>query len=166
MDRNSAPFLLDKCCCVYFAMSWLTKWLTRRHAERPSSDRSAVEKGSRTSAGRFQTRIWESQVRQPQALSRPAGGSERIGGSRFGVSDVAGGCLLAMGSTAISCGLLVINGALVMAVLATLSAAGVPWVRNDQVSQFLLFSIPVALLIVQWMMIDYVRHIVRKNRMS
>lgn len=144
-------------------------WLSRRDSKRPGADRSAPPRNAPRPATleRQSSSVHAGRLRSPPQPSRVRGVEvpERIGGNRFGVSDVAGGCLLAVGSTAVSCSLLVINGALVMAVLAALSASGVEWVRNDQASQFMLFSIPVALLIVQWMMIDYVRHVLRKSRL-
>ena len=83
--------------------------------------------------------------------------------NRIGPTDLAGGCLLAVGSAVISCVLLLVNGAFVMALLAAFAAGGVEWIRNPKVSQFFLFSMPVALLVVQWMMIDYLRWLIRRS---
>ncbi|MEM6978717.1 MAG: hypothetical protein AAF539_03550 [Planctomycetota bacterium] len=70
---------------------------------------------------------------------------------------VFGGCLTTLGSALISCVLLVINGALVLATITASTAAGAVWLEQINVAQFLLFTLPVALLVIEWMMIDYVR---------
>jgi hypothetical protein len=79
------------------------------------------------------------------------------------LADFAGGCLTSLSSVVLSCGLLLLNGAFVMASLSAFSAAGVSWFENEKVSQFLLFGGPVALLIVQWMMLDYLRFLWRRR---
>lgn len=67
-------------------------------------------------------------------------------------------------SAVVTCCLLVLNGALVMALLAAMAAAGVEWVKNEPASQFVLFSGPICLAIVQWLMIDTLRGIIRRHR--
>lgn len=88
-------------------------------------------------------------------------GGESIGSPIRGLPSVAGGCLSTLGSTIISCVLLLSNGALVMAILAACSAADIQWVRVESAAQFVLFGAPVALLVIQWMMIDKARQIMR-----
>ncbi|MEM9364964.1 MAG: hypothetical protein AAGD07_03135 [Planctomycetota bacterium] len=83
--------------------------------------------------------------------------------NRIGPTEITGGCLLALGSAVVSCVLLLVNGAFVMALLAAFAAGGVAWITNPKVSQFLLFSLPVAMLVVQWMMIDYLRWLIRRS---
>ncbi len=70
---------------------------------------------------------------------------------------IAAGCVMAIGSALITCGLLFINGSLVMAVIAALARSGPDWASKPEFSQFLLFSVPVLMVIAEWMMIDYVR---------
>jgi hypothetical protein len=89
--------------------------------------------------------------------------TERIGATSMPLADFAGGCLTSLSSVVLSCGLLLLNGAFVMASLSAFSAAGVSWFENEKVSQFLLFGGPVALLIVQWMMLDYLRFLWRRR---
>lgn len=67
------------------------------------------------------------------------------------------GCLMALGSAVVTCVLLFVNGSLVLAMLTAFSSSGPSWVRKPEFSQFMLFSMPVVLVVVQWMMIDYVR---------
>lgn len=74
-----------------------------------------------------------------------------------GSQTLAAGCLASLASAALTCLLLFVNGSLVMALLVAAAGWGLPWVRNPQVSQFLLFSLPVVLTIIQWIAIDYVR---------
>ncbi|TWU18688.1 hypothetical protein [Allorhodopirellula heiligendammensis] len=97
---------------------------------------------------------------------RPAMGESDpwIGAKQFEWTGLAGGCLMTSGSAVLTCCLLILDGALVMAVLAAMAAGGVQWVNNEQASQFLLFSGPICLTIVQWLMIDTLRGIVRRQR--
>lgn len=69
----------------------------------------------------------------------------------------ATGCLLALGSALLTCLMLFINGSLVMGILAALATTGPAFLSDERFRQFVLFSLPVLLAIVQWMMIDYVR---------
>lgn len=71
--------------------------------------------------------------------------------------SMAAGCLLALGSALLTCLMLFINGSLVMALLGAFAAAGPSWIAKPEFSQFMLFLIPVVLVVIQWMMIDYVR---------
>ena len=72
-------------------------------------------------------------------------------------SPLATGCLLALGSALLTCLMLFINGSLVMGILTALASSGPPWLAGEKFRQFALFSLPVLLAIVQWMMIDYLR---------
>ncbi len=67
------------------------------------------------------------------------------------------GCLLALGSALLTCLMLFINGSLVMALLAAFASSGPSWATKPEFSQFVLFLLPVVLVVIQWMMIDYVR---------
>ena len=70
---------------------------------------------------------------------------------------IMAGCLMAFGSALLTCLMLFINGSLVMALLTAFSTSGPSWVSKPEFAQFMLFLTPVALVVVQWMMIDYVR---------
>lgn len=78
-------------------------------------------------------------------------------------STVAAGCLLAIGSAVLTCVLLFINGSLVMAVLTAITQTGPSWIRGPEFSQFILFTVPVVMVVAQWMMIDYVRSRLWRN---
>lgn len=67
------------------------------------------------------------------------------------------GCLMTLVSASITGLLLFLNGSLVMALLTAFSASGPSWAKKPAFSQFVLFSLPVALVVIQWMMIDYLR---------
>jgi len=73
------------------------------------------------------------------------------------VGTVTAGCLFSMGSALLTCFLLFINGALVMAVVRALAQSGPSWLGHAEFSQFLLLSIPVLLVIIEWLMFDYLR---------
>lgn len=70
---------------------------------------------------------------------------------------LAAGCLLTVGSALLTCLMLFINGSLVMAILVAINQVIPPQFHYPAVFQFLLFSMPVLLAVLQWMMIDYVR---------
>lgn len=74
---------------------------------------------------------------------------------------VTTGCIFAIGSALLTSLMLFINGSLVMAIITAMQRSGLAWMGNPEFSQFLLFTVPVALVIVQWLMIDYVRTRVR-----
>jgi hypothetical protein len=73
------------------------------------------------------------------------------------------GCVIAFGSAVLTGFMLFINGSLVMAVLAALARSGPSWASNPEFSQFMLFLIPVLMVIAEWMMIDYVRSRFRRH---
>jgi hypothetical protein len=83
------------------------------------------------------------------ASTAPTRGERRVA--------VAGGCLAALGSAVLTCLLLFVNGSLVLAILDVLDGDGMRWLDEQGLSQFLLFVVPVALVVIQWLMIDYVR---------
>ncbi|WP_146393275.1 hypothetical protein [Allorhodopirellula solitaria] len=87
-----------------------------------------------------------------------------IGAKELKFFGLAGAGVIILSSAVVTCCLLVLNGALVMAILAAMAAAGVEWVENEQAGQFILFSGPICLTIIQWMMIDTLRGILRRQR--
>ena len=72
-------------------------------------------------------------------------------------STIAAGCLMAMASALVTALMLFVNGSLVMALLSAFAENGPPWLSNPRFNQFVLFTVPVLLVIGQWIMIDYVR---------
>lgn len=72
-------------------------------------------------------------------------------------NTITAGCLSAFASAALTGFLLFVNGSLVMAVLTAFSRTGPSWASKPEFSQFMLFAIPVLLVVAEWMMIDYVR---------
>ena len=72
-------------------------------------------------------------------------------------NTVKTGCVLAFGSAILTCLLLYVNGSLVMAVLAALARSGPSWASRPEFSQFMLFLLPVLMVVAEWIMIDYVR---------
>lgn len=67
----------------------------------------------------------------------------------------------ALGVAAITGFMLFINGSFVLAFVTVLIKTDVPIIGNNKLSQLLLFTIPIFMVIVQWIMIDYVRSRVR-----
>ena len=78
-------------------------------------------------------------------------------------STVMAGCLIAVSSALLTGLLLFINGSLVMAVLAALGRSGPAWISKPAFSQFMLFAMRVLLVVIEWMMIDYVRTRLRQR---
>jgi len=72
------------------------------------------------------------------------------------------GCFYVLGVAAMACLLLFINGGMVMAFFEAATETGPRWLRNKQLMQFTLFVAPVVLLILQWMIFDFVRRVLRK----
>jgi hypothetical protein len=77
-------------------------------------------------------------------------------------ASLSGGCLIACASALLTGFMLFINGSFVLALLSVLSKVGPAWTNRAEFSQFLLFIMPVLLVIAQWMMIDYVRSRLRQ----
>lgn len=78
---------------------------------------------------------------------------------------VTAGCAIGIGSALFTCFLLYLNGSLVLAVISALSQADETWQKNEQVVQCVLFLVPIILVVIEWMIIDYIRtRFVRRNR--
>lgn len=63
----------------------------------------------------------------------------------------------AFASAAVSGVLLFINGSFVLALTTVLGASEVPLMSKAEFAQTLLFTLPFAMLVIEWMMIDYIR---------
>ncbi|TWU43319.1 hypothetical protein Q31b_23580 [Novipirellula aureliae] len=72
-------------------------------------------------------------------------------------ADVALGCAATILSVAITCVLLFFNASFVMALIKLLEPVLPIWARTAGATQFLLFLIPVILLVAEWMLIDFIR---------
>ena len=77
-------------------------------------------------------------------------------------SGLAQGCVFATASTLITCVLLFINGGLMAAICNAALRSGVVFMRTTGVQQFCLFVGSVLLVVIQWIMIDYVVNRVRR----
>lgn len=76
----------------------------------------------------------------------------------------AAGCMAAVGSALLTGFLLFLNGGVVLAALNALSSGGLVMLRNESFSQFAVLFGPVVLVVIQWMMIDYLRtHLIRRR---
>jgi hypothetical protein len=73
------------------------------------------------------------------------------------------GCVMALGSALLTGVLLFVNGSLVMAVLTALARSGPSWASKPEFSQFVLFLVPVLMVVAEWIMIDYVRTRLRQR---
>jgi len=78
-------------------------------------------------------------------------------------NTITAGCLIATASAVLTGFLLFINGSLMMAVLAALAQSGPAWLAKPAFTQFMLFAMPVLLVFVEWMMIDYIRTRLRQR---
>lgn len=77
-------------------------------------------------------------------------------------SGMAQGCLFATGATVLTCIMLFVNGGLVAALCNAALASNVAIMRTSGVHQFCLFVGPVVLVVLEWMMIDYVVNRLRR----
>ena len=73
------------------------------------------------------------------------------------------GCLMMLLSAGVTCLMLLVNGSLVMAVLDSIPNNAPPWARKAEFVQFMLYLVPVLLVVIQWMMIDYIRSRFRRG---
>jgi len=76
------------------------------------------------------------------------------------------GCVMGLGSAILTCIMLFMNGSLVMAILTALARSGPPWLSKPEFLQFMLFLVPVLLVVAEWMMIDYVRTRLQQRRVD
>jgi len=81
-------------------------------------------------------------------------------------STMTAGCVMAFASALLTCLMLFINGSLVMAVLTALARSGPSWTSRPEFSQFMLFIVPVLLVVAEWIMIDYVRTRLTQRRIE
>jgi len=73
-----------------------------------------------------------------------------------------GGCLIIAVTCLIASALFVANGVLVGLIYAQISPGGPDWLRHPKVGQVLMFTVPVALLVFQWWLFDFVSDRVRR----
>ncbi len=69
-----------------------------------------------------------------------------------------------MTAALVSCFLLFLNGGVVMALVNALDDWGFTYTADDRITQFIVLIGPVLLLVIQWMMIDYVTARLRRPR--
>lgn len=81
--------------------------------------------------------------------------NERAPTPRREATEVGLGCLFIIASTLLTCVLLFINGGLVQAAYAMLAPTGPIWMHKPSVSQFVMFLGPVLLVVIEWVMIDF-----------
>ena len=70
---------------------------------------------------------------------------------------IVSGCLWSLVSAVITAIMLFVNGSFVLALVTVLVKTDVPYIGNDGLTQALLFTIPVVMVIIEWLMLDYVR---------
>ncbi len=70
---------------------------------------------------------------------------------------IVGGCVAAMGSAMLTGVLLFVNGSLVLAIVEMFTGSEWELLNKQGAGQFILFVAPVAMVVAEWMMIDYVR---------
>jgi len=79
-------------------------------------------------------------------------------------SGTVAACLTALGSALITGFLLFLDGGVVLAAINTLVSGGLEELNDDRFTQFIVLFCPVVMVVVQWMMIDYLRaHLVRRR---
>jgi hypothetical protein len=81
----------------------------------------------------------------------------KSGGEADDRGTLTGGCLIAFASAMLTGLMLFINGSFVWALLAVFVKSGPSWASKPEFMQFILFIVPVFLVVPEWIMIDYVR---------
>jgi len=74
------------------------------------------------------------------------------------------GCVVVMAAALLSCCLLFLNGGVVMALVNVLDDWGFTYMSDDRITQFIVLIGPVLLLVIEWMMIDYVTARLRRTK--
>lgn len=80
--------------------------------------------------------------------------------------NAATGCLAVFASAMLTGLLLFLNGGVVLATLNALSSGGFAILRDERVTQFLVLIGPVVMVVIQWIMIDYVRTRLLRSRQA
>jgi len=79
-------------------------------------------------------------------------------------SGIVAACFAALGSALMTGFLLFLDGGVVLAAINTLASGGLTELNDDRFSQFIVLFCPVVMVVIQWMMIDYLRaHLVRRR---
>ena len=71
---------------------------------------------------------------------------------------------MSLASAAVTCVLLLFNGALVIATIDNLPRETPDWVRKPEFTQFMLFLMPVAMVVIEWIFLDYIMNLFRSRR--
>jgi hypothetical protein len=80
------------------------------------------------------------------------------------IKPTSSGCLMIVGSALLSCILLFFNGGFIMALLHAFADQGWTFTNDDRITQFIVLIGPVLLLIIQWMILDYLWARLRRRR--
>ncbi|TWU06406.1 hypothetical protein [Stieleria varia] len=82
------------------------------------------------------------------------------------VQATAIGCFFALVVAFVTAVLLLLNGSLVLALLNRVAKDLPMWMRRPGFLQFALFSLPVVLVVLEWILFDYLRSLFRKREMD
>jgi hypothetical protein len=95
---------------------------------------------------------------QQRHLSRPG---ETLGAEpRIGFLTTLGGTTAALLSALLTSLLLLINGSATLVFLGSLTRDRPDWMEKQGLLQFVLFTLPLAMLVVEWVIWDFVRGLV------
>ena len=72
--------------------------------------------------------------------------------------------MMTLGTALLTGAMLFINGSVVLAFLKAFGSSGSEWARDPRIMQFLLLLVPVILVVIEWVVIDYVRSRIRRYR--
>ena len=67
-----------------------------------------------------------------------------------------GGCLLLLLTCVLAGALFVVNGMVVRTIYDQLLPSSPAWLKHPKVGQVLMFTVPVALLVCQWWLLDFI----------
>lgn len=77
--------------------------------------------------------------------------------TRIGFFGALTSLVFALVTATVTAVMLLVNGSLVLVALRESSTLGPSWLHRPQILQFILFSVPIAMVILEWMLWDVFR---------
>lgn len=87
-----------------------------------------------------------------------------VAAKRPGIAAYVAAAATALFSAGVTALMLLINGSLVLVVMSAFSSAGPDWSHRPGFLQFVLFSAPLALAVLQWMLWDLISGFLSRRR--
>lgn len=92
--------------------------------------------------------------------------SSRPTESKIGIPAIIASLVHGMAIACVTALLLLVNGSLVLLLLKGFSRSTPEWLQGPSLLQFILFTVPVIMVIAQWMVWDALRNLFSRSRPS